>query len=232
VTEPRQPSLLAPRLPKPPLAGRRGCLAAALLLLATAGALFWALRFGARLGFANRLAAPIRVSVNGGPARRVAPGESLALRLAPGRLLVAWELVRPVGPDGNPLGEEVRESVVLADARGSVRLAAGPVTAAGTFFAPLVTNAAEGPLRVRVNAGLVGARDCGCAVRPGARRAFVGYYRLYRNSTVEAQDAKRRRAVFRDLGDDVTAPDGTVGLRFESKDFRPAAAGDGEGRGG
>jgi hypothetical protein len=61
--------------------------------------------------------------------------------------------------------------------------------------------------------------DCGCAVRPGARRVFVGYYRLYQNSTVRARDSAGRTATFRDLGPQVTSRDGALGLRFETKDF-------------
>ena len=71
-----------------------------------------------------------------------------------------------------------------------------------------------------VNAGLRGAVDCGCAVRAGARRVFIGYYRLFRNSTVRAYVPGVGTATFRDLGRQVTAPDGTVGLRFEDKDLR------------
>ena len=41
--------------------------------------------------------------------------------------------------------------------------------------------------RVMVNAGLEGAVDCAARSGPGARRVFIGYYRLYRNSTVEAR---------------------------------------------
>jgi hypothetical protein len=71
-----------------------------------------------------------------------------------------------------------------------------------------------------VNAGLRGAVDCGCAVRPGARRVFIGYYRLFRNSTVVVRAPGAGSAAFRELGPRVTAPDATVGLRFEDKDLR------------
>jgi hypothetical protein len=71
-----------------------------------------------------------------------------------------------------------------------------------------------------VNAGLQGALDCGCAVRSGADRVFIGYYRLYQNTTVQGRSASGAEAVFRDLGPQVTRRDGTVGLRFEQKDLR------------
>jgi hypothetical protein len=75
---------------------------------------------------------------------------------------------------------------------------------------------------VTANAGLQGAVDCGCAVRSGATRVFIGYYRLYQNSTVRARGmTTRREATFRDLGPQVTRTDGAVGLRFEQRDLRP-----------
>jgi hypothetical protein len=74
---------------------------------------------------------------------------------------------------------------------------------------------------VTVNAGLAGARDCECAVRPGATRVFLGYYRLYGNSTVRARSPAGAEATFLDLGAQVRSRDGTLGLRFEDKDLRP-----------
>jgi hypothetical protein len=117
------------------------------------------------------------------------------------------------------MGEEIRGAVVLRG-RSTVADSAWVRQGDADYFAPLVTNAAEGLLRITVNAGLQGALDCGCAVRPGASRVFIGYYRLYANSTVRARGPSGTEATFRDLGPRVTRSDGTVGLRFEEKDLR------------
>jgi hypothetical protein len=118
------------------------------------------------------------------------------------------------------MGEELRGSVVLGGSSGTLTAAAEPRQGEDYYFAPLITNASSEALRVMVNAGLAGGIDCGCAVRPGGTRVFVGYYRLYQNSTVRAR-GKAGEGTFRDLGPQVTNREGTVGLRFEGKDLRP-----------
>ncbi len=208
--------------PGPPVAAPgvpRLALMLLVLLIAAAGAgVFLLLR--PRLVFTNELAAPVRLSVGDDAPRSVAPGASVRLPVARGRTLVAqWELVRPLSANGTPMGEEMRGSTVLRGPSGTVRARAASRTTDGAYFAPLVTNAGTQLLRVTVNAGLQGAVDCGCAVRPGARRVFIGYYRLYQNSTVSAWTRGVGTATFRELGSQVTAPDGTVGLRFEDKDL-------------
>jgi len=174
-----------------------------------------------KLRFTNRLVAPVQLSVGGGPRQTVAPGATVAVPVSRGRTAVAeWELVRPLSADNKPMGEELRGSVVLNSSGRKLRGAADARQGESAFFAPLITNAASEPLRVKVNAGLMGALDCGCAVRPGGTRVFVGYYRLYQNSTVRAR-GKAGEATFRDIGPQVTNAEGTVGLRFEDKDLRP-----------
>jgi hypothetical protein len=117
------------------------------------------------------------------------------------------------------MGASVKGAAVLRGPHGVVRAAATSQAGDGDYFAPLITNATSQPLRVMINAGLRGAVDCGCAVRPGTRRVFIGYYRLFRNSTVQVTGAGGVTAAFPDLGPQVTAVDGTVGLRFEDRDL-------------
>jgi hypothetical protein len=192
-----------------------------LSLLAAASVSTGCSLFGQRIHFTNRLAAPVLLSVAGRPRQTVRPGETVSGRIRGGRTVVAeWEMVRPVSADHKPMGEEVRGSVVLGGVTGVMSGAADPGRGENAFFAPLVTNGSSDVLRVTVNVGLQGAVDCGCAIRPGATRVFVGYYHLYQNSTVRAQ-GKTGQATFRDLGPQVTSADGTVGLRFEDKDLRP-----------
>lgn len=210
------PGVLPPRRRRP---SRAPLLLFLLLVAAAMAAIAFLVR--PRLEFTNQLAAAVRLAVDNAPPRLVRPGSSVRVA-APwrGTLVAQWELDRPLSADGRPMGEELRGSVVERGKWGTIRRRAAARGPVGNFFAPLITNASEDQLRVTVNAGLEGALDCGCAVRPGARRAFVGYYRLYQNSTVQGRGSEGRSATFRDLGASVVAPDGTIGLRFEGRDLR------------
>lgn len=192
------------------------------MLLLVAGLLAgWYLLRRPRLIFTNQLAASIWIAAGQDAPVQLAPGGTIGLPLAQsGSLVVQWNLARPLSADQRPMGEELRGSIVFRQPRGLLHQSATYRGTGTDYFAPLITNASKDLLRITVNAGLEGAVDCGCAVRPGARRVFIGYYRLYQNSTVRARDSLGRSATFRDLGPSVTAPDGTVGLRFEAKDLR------------
>lgn len=187
-----------------------------LLAVAVTGFLLFA---QPRLRFTNTLMAPVRLTL-GDKSRTIGPGGTVTLAAPRGRTVVAqWELQRPLSADGRPMGEPIVGSVVLRIPRGTVSARAGN-RGGGDYFAPLITNASTQNLRVMVNAGLEGAVDCGCAVRPGTQRVFIGYYRLYQNSSVMARSPSAVTATFRDLGPQVRNPDGSVGLRFEDKDLQ------------
>ena len=191
-----------------------------LVLLLLAAVATWYVLTRRRLVFTNELAAPIWLAVGPRAPVSLPPGGSQTFDLPGGSVVLQWNLARPLSADQRPMGEELRGSAVVRESRGTVQRSASMRESGAAYFAPLISNATESLLRVVVNAGLEGAVDCGCGVRPGARRVFVGYYRLYQNSTVRARDSAGRSATFRDLGRSVTSMDGTVGLRFESKDFR------------
>jgi hypothetical protein len=172
-----------------------------------------------RLVFENQLAGTVAVQV-AGEERRLLAGARLTLRLARGEpLALAWRLVRP--ETSTPLGVVLGDSAAIARPRGRVRLSATARTRSGAYFAPLITNETGRPITITVNAGLAGALPCGCTVPPGAMRMEIGYYPLFANSTVRAEDpASGRTATFRDLGREVDAVRGVVGLVFRLVDLR------------
>lgn len=170
------------------------------------------------LAVQNQLVEPIRVVV-AGETVEVAPGATLERNVPRrGPLVVQWYLVRPAGPSG-PLGVEVQGGITIDAPKGRMARTITARSGSEPVFAPLITNAAGAALAITVNAGTARAARCDCRVNPGATRARIGYYPLYRNSSVTAT-LGAGEATFSDLGDKVTAADGSVGLRFSAENFR------------
>ncbi len=137
-----------------------------------------------------------------------------------GPLVAQWYLVRPVGPGGQPLGVELQGSISLEKARGKLTFEISASSGDKPVFAPLITNLTGQPLAITVNAGTANALACGCKVNTGVVRARIGYYALFLNSSVQAVVPAGGAATFRDLGSQVDRTTGTIGLRFQPRDFR------------
>ena len=131
-------------------------------------------------------------------------------------MTLQWYVALPSGP---PPGEEVQGTITLPAATATT-LSAGADGAKEAMFAPLITNLTGVPVRVTVNPGSAAATDCRCTVPNGSTRMGIGYYRLFRNSSVRVTAADGRTALFPDLSAAVAAGSGTVGLRFEGKDLK------------
>jgi hypothetical protein len=207
---------------KPPAAQSRRRWPALLLLVLLLGvaALLVLARGGPVLAVENQLIEPINLVVDGAT-YKIAPGEVWSVRIRRGRPLAAqWFLVRPLSASGKPMGVDVQGTITEARPRGRLNRLVDAGAGAVPVFAPLVTNMTSGALGVTINAGLAGAADCNCSIPPGTTRAHVGYWPLFLNSTVQAYTPAGTRATFQNLGSEADRTSGTVGLRFEAKDFR------------
>ena len=223
LTSHERPAAAAPTVvSKAPVAqtGRRWPSILLLVLLLGVAAVLIIARGGPVLAVENQLIEPINLVVDG-VTYKIAPGEISSVKLRRGRPLAAqWFLVRPQSASGKPMGVDVQGTITEVRPRGRLSRIVDAGAAAVPVFAPLVTNMTSGALGVTINAGLAGAADCNCSIPPGTTRAHVGYWPLFLNSTVQAYTPGGTRATFQKLGPEADRTSGTVGLRFEDKDFR------------
>ncbi len=170
--------------------------------------------------FQNRLLEPVRIMA-AARERVVEPSGTLRVPLRRRMTLAAeWRMLRPTSPRGTAMGVELRGMLALERPRGRVERVAEARGPDGAYFAPLITNNTGRPITVTVNAGLAGALSCNCIIPPGTTRARIGYYPLYLNSTVQAQDAQGHTATFTGLGVQVDTTSGVVALRFGPTDLK------------
>jgi len=170
------------------------------------------------LVIANGLAEPVRVTVAGGAARLVEPGDSGRWEVARGRAVEAeWRLVRPVGESGRVLGEELggRRSETRPARRMRWSIDAGDI--GDPHFAPIVSNRSAGPVRVAV-VGPDGRAHCECVVPAGARDAHLGYYPLGKGTAVVVRDSGGREMRL-DAARAAGARDGTLALEVSDASF-------------
>src|SRR5688572_2639044 len=168
-----------------------------------------------RLEFENLLADTVTVQA-GSVTWRVEPEGKIKI---PTLGTVTWRVVRPRAGSrelGLPLGQMVTKQL------GTIQATTRP--GAQAYFEPLITNETGRPITITINAGLAGAVSCNCTVPAGAVRMPIGYYQLFQNSTVRAEDpGTGAMATFKDLGQKVDRAQGTVGLRFRAEDLRTTA---------
>jgi hypothetical protein len=118
-------------------------------------------------------------------------------------------------------GVALGDTITIESPGGRMRVNATARPKGGNYFAPLITNETSKSLTFTINAGLAGALQCGCTVPPGAVRMAIGYYPLFANSTVRAEEVGTvRTATFKELGPQVDAASGVVGLLFRAADLR------------
>ncbi len=201
-----------------------------------AGAAYW-LWSHPQVRIDNALVTPVSVHFSAGePPVVVASGAVWTGRLArTDSLRVAW---RTTTDSADNATGGATDSAVVPEISGDVSEAFGRnlfgtthiVITAGlpdaAYFAPLVTNATSVPLSITVNVGLHNdageslATACNCVVPPGATRRFVGYFKLFGNSSVEAATSDGRTARFENIGLQANRRSGRVNLKFRDGDLQ------------
>lgn len=190
-----------------------------LVLLLAVGAGLVVSRIRPVLEVENHFLDPVKLVVDG-QTQEVPPGESLTLQVRRGKALTAqWYLVRPLSSAGKPMGVDVQGTITEERPRGRIKRIIDARAGGTPVFAPLITNTTRSAIGVIINAGLAGATDCYCPIPPGTTHAHVGYWPLFLNSSVQAYNLGGGKATFDNLGQEVERTRGSVGLRFEDKDF-------------
>ena len=206
-----------------------GVLRVALAVVGAALVLVMALGYFAsrsvQLLMVNRLSVPIGVVIGNEPERRVPPGDSSALTVprAPS-LSVSWYAIGPRTGKGQAAGSDLQRTQVFDARQRALRIEARADSSAPAVFLPYITNATGQPLTLRINVGSAAEESCRCSVPPGAVRVPLGYFPLYRNSSVRAILPNGRVATFEGLGSQVSRASGVVRLRFDEGDFRDPKA--------
>jgi len=130
----------------------------------------------------NSLIEPVVLTVNGQPADTLWPEERDTLDGGPS---VSWQLLRPLGPAGQPLGEEF--TGVLsggAESEGNRIFNIVGRTRGRSMFAPVIRNPTSQAFNVVVNAGTPEAVRCNCLIPPRSTNVHIGYYQLRSNPTL------------------------------------------------
>ena len=186
------------------------------LVVVLAGGIGGYFYFNPTVTVENRLVLPVKVMWNGREAATVAPGGTFAQRARRGSSLpVQWYAALP---SGAPPGEAIGGNAAL-DVNGPMAVVASAEGAKDPMFAPLITNQTGVALKVTVNPGSAAATECHCTVPDGGHDLGIGYYRLFKNSSVQVTAPDGRSATFPGFSASVAPGSGTVGLKFEAKDL-------------
>jgi serine/threonine protein kinase len=213
-----RPSAAAHRKPGRPRPRRRWVAIAVSAALVIVFGLLWNRR--PRLVFDNPLVVPVEVSI-GEERWSVEPGDRVRVGLPGGRpAALLWTAHPPIGTGDRAQGVEFSGALTIDDPRGRLRGHATASPGDRAYFAPLITNNTGRALTFTVNTGTAEQLACNCSVPAGATRMPIGYYPLFANSSVRAEDAAGRSASFQDLGAEVDRRTGLVSLRFGSDDLR------------
>src|SRR5688500_17870101 len=145
----------------------------------------------------NQLRDAVTVSVNGGRAATVAPGDSLRLPIERGAALAAeWHVLRPRGSGGRELGEAPGGTIAHAGPRGDVRQRLDLSAIGSGYVVATIANETAESLAVTLRDSAGARIPCDCDVPPRAVAAPLGYLSTRRVRAVTLTDPAGRTVTF------------------------------------
>ena len=134
----------------------------------------------------NSLIEHVELLVNGQVADTLQPNQRVTLPHTDGRdPRVSWRLIRPLRPDGQPLGGEFNSGFAAgAESEGNRTLSIVGIARNRAMFAPVISNPSNQSLSVLINADLPEATPCECVIPPRSQNVRIGYYQLLGNPTL------------------------------------------------
>ncbi len=168
----------------------------------------------------NALDNAVSVSINGGTAATVAPGDSLRLPIARGTALAAeWQVLRPRSASGRELGDAPRGTFADADPQHDVRRRLDLAAIGGGYVIASVANETGDSLAVTLRDSAGARIPCDCVVPPRADAAPLGYLSTGRVRAVTLTDGSGRTVTFDSLPGRAEARTRAVVLRVTPDDF-------------
>jgi hypothetical protein len=170
----------------------------------------------------NDLLAPVWFSLDGQPARQIAPGDSARLPLVRGMASEArWQLLGPRGLAGDLLGDTLGARIQLPAAENDLRRTLDIAATGRQYLMPRLTNSTDDTLRVRLLDSAGAVVPCACDVAPGAADQPLGYFRADRIRRLEVRDGQGRALAFEALLARSDRASGALALSLRPADFEP-----------
>lgn len=130
----------------------------------------------------NKLALPVRLSVNGDPQENLAASASRTISLGDASARLDWEVVKETTNSGRPIGDDMGGK--MDDIHSGETITIDYMVADQPYFYLYINNRSDEDCEVTVNKGWENENATDAVVPANSDKIGLGYYKLFENSNV------------------------------------------------